>query len=92
MKLIVITERFGELMANVRRSILKEDIKSLLKFVFGILAFLYIYGTVGSLELDMITVRQALTRCGAVFGAVAIGVVVKLIKKKREKGGGYGKI
>ncbi|MDF2485692.1 MAG: hypothetical protein K0R46_1860 [Herbinix sp.] len=63
---------------------MKEDIKTLLKFILGILAFFYIYGTVGSLELDMITVQQALIRCGVVFGAVAIGVIVAAIKQHRE--------
>jgi hypothetical protein len=65
---------------------LKEDIKTLLKFTLGILAFLYIYGTAGSLELDMITVRQALIRCGAVIGAVVIGVVIAAIRHHREEG------
>jgi hypothetical protein len=65
---------------------LKEDIKTLLKFILGILAFLYIYGTAGSLELDMITVHQALIRCGAVIGAVVIGAVIAAIKQHREEG------
>jgi hypothetical protein len=65
---------------------LKEDIKTLLKFILGILAFLYIYGTAGSLELDMITVFQALIRCGAVFGALVIGAVIAAIKQHREEG------
>jgi hypothetical protein len=65
---------------------LKEDIKTLLKFILGILAFLYIYGTVGSLELDMITVQQALIRCGAIIVAVVIGAVIAAIKQHREEG------
>lgn len=65
---------------------MKEEIKTLLKFILGILAFLYIYGTVGSLELDMITVQQALIRCGVIFGAVIIGVVVATVKQNREEG------
>jgi flagellar motor component MotA len=64
---------------------LKEDIKTLLKFILGILAFLYIYGTAGSLEFDLITVWQALIRCGAVFGAVIVGAVISAIKQNREE-------
>jgi hypothetical protein len=64
---------------------LKEDIKTLLKFILGILAFLCIYGTAGSLELDIITVQQALIRCGAIFGAVIIGVVITAIRQHREE-------
>ena len=65
---------------------MKEDIKMLLKFILGILAFLYIYGTAGSLDLDLITVQQALIRCGAVIGAVVIGVGIAAIKQHREEG------
>ena len=65
---------------------MKEDIKKLLKFILGILAFLYIYGTAGSLELDIITVQQALIRCGAVIGAVIIGVGIAAIRQHREEG------
>ena len=68
-----------------RRITVKEDIKSLLKFFAGFLAFLFIYGTAGSLELDKITVRQALIRIGVVFGAVAIGAAVSAIKQHREE-------
>lgn len=63
---------------------MKEKIKSLLKFILGTTAFLYIYGTAGSLEFDMISVRQALIQCGAVIGAVIIGVVIAVIRHNRE--------
>lgn len=65
---------------------MKEEIRTLLKFILGILAFLYIYGTAGSLELDLISVRQAIIRCGAVIGAIIIGVVIAAIKQNREEG------
>ena len=64
---------------------MKEDIKSFLKFILCTLAFLFIYGTAGSLELDLITVRQALIRCGVAFGALVVGAVVAAIKHHREE-------
>ncbi len=64
---------------------MKKNIKSLLKFFAGFLAFMYIYGTAGSLELDKITVRQALIRCGVAFGALVVGAVVAAIKHHREE-------
>lgn len=63
---------------------MKQKIISLLKFILGFLAFLFIYGTAGSLELDKITVRQALIQIGLVFGAVVVGIILSVIKQNRE--------
>lgn len=64
---------------------MKHKLKSLLTFILGFLAFLSFLGTGGSLELDIITVQQALIQWAALFTTVIVGVVMAAIKQRREE-------
>ena len=64
---------------------MNQDPKSTITFILGFLMFLYIYGTVGSLEYGSISIRQFLIRVGAVVVGVTIGIVIVAIKQNREE-------
>lgn len=57
-----------------RRRILRKRIKTACGVV-GFLAFFYLLGTIGGLEQDMLTIKQAIIR-----GAVAIGTMATSIE------------
>ena len=64
---------------------MNQDVKSTIFFILGFLVFLYIYGTVGSLEYGSISIRQFLIRVGVVMVGVIIGIVIATIKQNREE-------
>jgi hypothetical protein len=67
-----------------RRTILKEDIKALLKFIIGFIVILALFGTMGLLECSSITFGQALIQGGAIAAGLVIGIAVAIIKEWRE--------
>ena len=66
---------------------MKEDIKTLLKFVLGFFAVLALFGTMGSLECSSITFGQALIQGGAIGTGLVIGVVIEIIKERSDRNG-----